>query len=49
MSRIKVGRPTALNPALASALSGGLRDHYLCMRNDDFVSGLAAELETALQ
>jgi hypothetical protein len=49
VSRIKVGRPSALNPALASALSGGLRDHYLCMRNDDFVSGLAAELETALQ
>jgi len=48
VSRIKVGRPTALNTALASALTGGLRDHYLCMRNDDFVSGLAAELETAL-
>jgi Thioesterase domain len=45
VSRIKVGRPDKLRPALAGTLSASLRDHFLCMRNDQFVRELAEALE----
>jgi hypothetical protein len=46
--RLRLGKLTERDQALSRALSGGLRDHFLCMRNDDFVAQLATELESAL-
>jgi amino acid adenylation domain-containing protein len=47
--RLKVGPQSERNAAVSRVLSTGLRDHYLCMRNDEFVASLAAELEGALR
>jgi enterobactin synthetase component F len=49
VARLKVGPTSHLRQALARSLSRGLRDHYLCMRDDVFVTGLAAELENTLK
>ena len=46
--RLRLGRLTERDQELSHALSGGLRDHFLCMRNDEFVAQLATELESAL-
>ncbi len=45
---IRVGPPDARVAAIAGALSHRLREHYLCMRDDRFVTSLGAELDRAL-
>ena len=48
--RFKVSASTTqLEDAALQGLSASLRNHFLCMRDDEFVAALATELETALR
>jgi len=45
---IRLGPPDARVAAITSSLSQRLREHYLSMRDDRFVTALGAELDSAL-
>jgi acyl-coenzyme A synthetase/AMP-(fatty) acid ligase/thioesterase domain-containing protein len=46
---VKLGRPSDRTRILSASFSERIRSHYLSMRDDVFVSGLAEELETLLR
>jgi len=45
---VRVGPPDVRVAAITGSLSHRLREHYLCMRDDRFVTSLGAELDRAL-